>query len=85
MHAREEASLTLSNNVAGNVVTKREIASDGNQQIDGTGSADTAENDRRCLEMRVVLNLVQDGEHLQQRQLGRHMEEVEGGWRLTFW
>jgi len=78
MLVKEEASLTLSDNVAGDIIAEREIASDCNQQIDGTGSADTAEDDRRCLKMRVILNLVQNGEHLQPCQVDRHMEEIKG-------
>lgn len=60
----EPIQLTLSDNIASDIITKSQVASDGNEQIDTARTTNTGQDDRRCLERTVVLNLVENREHL---------------------
>jgi hypothetical protein len=63
--------LTLSNNVAGDIVTKSQVASDGNEQVDTAGTANTGQDDRGCPAGAVVLDLVENGEHVLMTCVGK--------------
>jgi hypothetical protein len=54
----------LSDNVAGDVVTESQVSGDSNEQIDTAGTTDTGKDDRGGLEGTVVLDLVENGEHV---------------------
>src|SRR5690349_13849766 len=50
--------------VALDVVAVGKISSNTSQDIEATGGSNAGKNDARSAEMRVIRNLVQDGEHL---------------------
>lgn len=54
----------MSDNVAGDVVTKSQVSSYGNEQIDTAGAANTGQDDRGGPERAVVLDLVENREHV---------------------
>lgn len=68
--------LTLGDDVAGNVVSKRQIAGNGHQKVDEASRSNTGHDNRRCPEVRVVIDLVQDGEHLVKSQQRLRLNEA---------
>ena len=63
--------LTLSDNVAGDIVTESQVASYSNEQIDTAGTTNTGQNDRGGPEGAVVLDLVENGEHVLMTCVGK--------------
>lgn len=61
---QKSTCLTLSNNVAGNIVSKSQVAGDGNEQVDAAGAANTGQNDRCRFHRAVVIDFVEDRKHL---------------------
>lgn len=56
--------LTHCHDVRADGVAEREVASDGDEDIEGCCGADTSNDDNGGSEMRIVGDLVEDGEHL---------------------
>jgi hypothetical protein len=61
----------LSDNVASDVVTKSQVSSYSNEQIDTAGTANAGQNDRGGPEGAVVLDLVENGEHVLMAGIGK--------------
>lgn len=61
----------MSDNVAGNVITKSQITRYGNEQIDTAGTTDTGQDDRSGPEGAVILDLIENREHVLVTGIGK--------------
>lgn len=71
----------LSDDVAANVVTEREVARDGDEDVNGSRAAVASKNDGGGAEEGGIVDLVEDGEHVLVAGVGEDDdgERAQGG------